>query len=51
MRGKAKNTLKLPEEMMLELKAHCKNLDTVGGDPNDEHNRSGVLGLVKAKKK
>ena len=50
-RGKAKNTLKVPEEVMLELKRSCKSLDNAvtGSNPGDESNRAGLLGVVKAK--
>ena len=51
-RGKAKNTLKVPEDVLGELKKKCKSLDTaMGADPNDETNRAGLAGVTKAKKK
>jgi len=51
-RGKAKNTLKVPEDLLIELKRKCKSLySTMGGDPNDEANRAGLVGVTKAKKK
>ncbi len=51
-RGKAKNTLKLSEEMLTELKRSCKSLDgTMGVDPAEEMNRAGLAGVTKGKKK
>lgn len=51
-RGKAKNTLKMSEDMLAELKRKCKSLDSaMGADPNDETNRAGLAGVTKAKKK
>jgi hypothetical protein len=51
-RGKAKNTLKVSEDVLGELKKKCKSLDTaMGADPNDETNRAGLAGVTKAKKK